>query len=170
VLFVGNLSYGPNMTAVRYFIEQVLPHIQAQRPFVEFVICGPNSETMAQEYRTRSGVRFYGFVDDLTSMYLSARVQVVPVSFASGIQTKLIESMAVGLPAVVSPQSAKANGVTHDRQVLVADSRQAFVNAVLQVLDDTTLASQLSTQGRAFVREHFTLEHQRPLIAELLAH
>lgn len=170
VLFVGNLAYPPNAAGVRTFIMHIWPHIRAQEPQAEFVVCGPHSEALQRELGPQAGVRFLGFVDDLVAMYRSARALVVPVAFASGVQTKLIEALAVGVPVVTSYASARANGVQDQQEVLVGETLETFATAVLAVLHNDSLTERLSERGRAFVRKYHTWESQQPVLENILSY
>jgi polysaccharide biosynthesis protein PslH len=168
ILFVGNLAYPPNAAGVRSFVQQIWPQIRAASPNTEFAVVGRVPELLRNEFASQPGVLLMGFVDDLSAVYRSSRVMVVPVEFASGVQTKLIEAMAIGVPAVVSPASARANGVTHGQHVLVGESPAEFAEAVLTLLQDDALAQRLSHTSRQFVSDHHTWEGQAPKLNALL--
>jgi glycosyltransferase involved in cell wall biosynthesis len=92
----------------------------------------------------------------------------VPVPLAGGTQYKLLESMAVGLPAVVSDVSAAITGVTDGEQVLVGGTPGAYAEAVCRLLDDPALGARISAGARRFVRSRHTWESKRPLLERLL--
>ena len=168
ILFVGAMAYPPNRSAVRRFAEKILPHIRAEEPETEFVVCGPGSLSLFSELGNKPGVRVAGFVDDLVSMYLSASVLVVPVPVAGGAQYKLLEAMAIGLPIVASPQSAAGGDMTHGQELLVGDSAESFASAVLLMLRDRELAARLSVNGRNFIRAHHIWESKTDLLRSLV--
>jgi polysaccharide biosynthesis protein PslH len=168
LLFVGNLAYVPNAAAVRLLLTAILPRVRRRFPEARAVICGARGDALALEFAGMAGVEFRGFVPDLLPLYRSGSVMLVPVPLAGGTQYKLLESMAVGLPAVVSGVSAAITGVAHGTHVLVGDSPDEYADAACRLLSDATLAAQLSAEARRFVEARHTWESKRPLIERLV--
>jgi glycosyltransferase involved in cell wall biosynthesis len=169
LLFVGNLAYVPNAAAVRLILAEVLPRVRRRVPEVRVLVCGSRGEALAREFAGLTGVEFRGFVPDLLPLYRGASVMLVPVPLAGGTQYKLLESMAVGLPAVVSGVSAAITGVSHGREVLVGDTADEYADATCRLLLDGALAARISGEARRFVRTRHTWESKRPLIERLAA-
>jgi glycosyltransferase involved in cell wall biosynthesis len=168
LLFVGNLAYLPNAAAVRLIVSDILPRVRRRLPDVRLVICGARGEALARANAATPGVEWRGFVDDLRPFYRTAHAMLVPVPLAGGTQYKLLESMAVGLPAVVSRASAEVTGVRDGEHVLVGETAAEYAEAVGRLLADGALARRLSAAARAFVGERHTWASQRPLIARLV--
>jgi glycosyltransferase involved in cell wall biosynthesis len=168
LLFVGNLAYVPNAAAVRLLLTEILPRVRRRFPETRAVVCGARGAALAREFAGVAGVDFRGFVPDLLPLYRGASVMLVPVPLAGGTQYKLLESMAVGLPAVVSGVSAAITGVTHEAQVLVGDNPDDYADAACRLLADAALAARLSAAARQFVETRHTWESKRPLIERLV--
>jgi glycosyltransferase involved in cell wall biosynthesis len=168
LLFVGNLAYVPNAVAVRLIVGEILPRVRRRVPQTRLVICGARGEALAREWAHVEGVEWRGFVDSLPPLYRAASVMLVPVPLAGGTQYKLLESLAVGLPAVVSRVSADITGVDDGRQVLVGTTADEYADAVCRLLGDPTLAARLSDEGRRFVAARHTWESKRGLIEKLV--
>jgi len=168
LLFVGNLAYVPNRAAVRLLLTEILPRVRRRVPDARVVVCGARGEALAQAFAGVEGVTFRGFVPDLASMYRDASVMLVPVPLAGGTQYKLLESMAVGLPAVVSTVSAAITGVTDGGEVLVGEHADAYADAACRLLLDPALAGRVSGAARRFVDARHTWEAQQPLIDRVI--
>ena len=168
LLFVGNLAYVPNAAAVRLSVTEILPRVRARFPAARLVVCGARGEALARELGAPPGVEWRGFVDDLRPLYRSAHAMLVPVPLAGGTQYKLLESMAVGLPAVVSRASAEVTGVNDAEQVLVGETADEYADGVCRLLEDPDLARRISGAGRVFVAARHTWESKRPLVARLI--
>jgi len=168
LLFVGNLAYVPNAAAVRLAVTTILPRVRERIPDARLVVCGARGEALAAELGSPSGVEWRGFVDDLAALYRTAHVMLVPVPLAGGTQYKLLESMAVGLPAVVSRASAEVTGVVDGEHVLVGETADDYAAAVVRLLQDGALARRVSGAARAFVEARHTWESKRPLVADLI--
>ena len=168
LLFVGNLAYLPNAAAVRLIVSDILPRLRRRVPAARLVVCGARGEALAREHAATPGVEWRGFVDDLRPLYRAADAMLVPVPLAGGTQYKLLESMAVGLPAVVSRASAEVTGVRDGEHVLVGETAEEYAEAVGRLLAERPLAQRLSAAARAFVEARHTWASQRPLIARLV--
>jgi hypothetical protein len=168
ILFVGNMTYLPNRSGVRYFAEQIFPKVKARVPQAEFVFCGNGSLDFAAELEQEEGIRAMGFVDDLISLYLESSVVVVPVPVAGGTQYKLLEAMALGIPIVASPQAAKVGEMTHGQELLVGETDESYASQVVSVLRDPLLARRLSDQGRIFISAHHVWESKRDLLRQVV--
>lgn len=168
LLFVGNLAYAPNAAAVRRLVTEILPRVREDVRDAQLIVCGARGEELARELGQHAGVHFSGFVADLLPLYQGSSVMVVPVPVAGGTQYKLLESLAVGLPSVTSRVSAEVTGLTDGEEVLVADSTDEFVAAVLRVLRDGGCAGRLSAAGRRFIAASHTWESKRGIVVDAI--
>jgi polysaccharide biosynthesis protein PslH len=173
LLFVGHLRYVPNNLAVRYIAEEILPALKDKLDKFEFIICGKGHEQLQEEFKDIPNLVFKGFVEDLSAEYLNASVLISPVPYASGVQNKVIEAMALGLPVVIFSQTAVANEMEHGVEVLSCDTPGEFAEAIVNISRDRVLAEQLSHAGSKLVRSRHTAESQlnsfKQILANLLA-
>jgi glycosyltransferase involved in cell wall biosynthesis len=165
LLFVGNLSYAPNVEAARWLCESVLPLL----PGVKLTIAGsrPGSEVLALGAGPR--VELIADPDDVSPLYAAAAVAVVPLRQGGGSSLKLIEALAHGRPVVAT--GAGARGLPWDADesagVIVADDPQAFAAACRELLADRERASRLGVDGRSRVEHRASFEVIAPRIARL---
>jgi glycosyltransferase involved in cell wall biosynthesis len=97
------------------------------------------------------GVRVEGDVPDVRPWLVGSRVYACTMRSGQGIKNKLLEAMACGLPAVVTPQSLGGLAVTPGEQLLVGDDEETFAGAVVRLLSDPVEAARLGAAGRAYV-------------------
>jgi polysaccharide biosynthesis protein PslH len=160
LLFVGHLKYPPNDLAVRYIAHEILPLIRnkaaQQNLKIECIICGKDGEQLQADLKDVPNLTFKGFVKDLTQEYRNASVLVSPVPFATGVQNKVIEAMALGLPVVMSTQTALANEMRLGIDVIACDRPEEFADAIIKVSTDRDLAGQFAQAGSNLVRDRHT--------------
>jgi glycosyltransferase involved in cell wall biosynthesis len=164
ILFVGNMTYSPNISGIRYFAKQVFPKVKALIPQVELVLCGNGSSALVEKFNLSESIRALGFVDDLVSLYLKSSVVVVPVPVAGGTSYKMLEAMALGIPIVASPEAALVGEMTPGNELLVGDTDESFASQVVSVLQDSLQAGKLSDQGKAFISAHHIWENKMDLL------
>ncbi len=149
LLFVGRLSYRANTEALAWFVEQVLPGVRARVPDAHLTVVG-DAPTRAVRGLAGPGVTVLGRVADVAPYYRAAEVSLVPVTLATGVQMKLIEALACGVPTVASPVTAAQAGVRHEQECLVADGAAAWVEQVVRLLQDDGLRVALAARGRSW--------------------
>jgi sugar transferase (PEP-CTERM/EpsH1 system associated) len=136
VVFTGMMDYGPNVAAVTWFAERVWPQVRAAEPEARFVIVGARPSSAVQALASRDGsVVVTGDVPLVQPYLWDAAVSIAPLQVARGVQNKVLEALAAGLPAVVT--GAVAAGLPADvvaRGCLVADEPDAFARAVIALL------------------------------------
>ena len=134
VVFLGRMDYYPNIDGVLHFAENVFPSIRAAIPDVEFRIIGSNPTPAVQRLREVPGVVVTGHVPDVRPFLKDALVSVAPLRMARGTQNKILESMALGIPVVATPQAAKGIQATPGKHILVAADPERFAGQVVEVL------------------------------------
>ena len=87
-------------------------------------------------------IQVTGTVEDIRPYLHKATMAVTPITYGAGIQNKVLEAMACGLPVVSSPQAVSALTVNPGQDLLVAEDPDEFANAVVSLLDDPGLRSQ----------------------------
>jgi sugar transferase (PEP-CTERM/EpsH1 system associated) len=132
VVFTGAMGYAPNIEAVTWFADAVLPRLAGR---AGFVIVGQNPSPAVRALAARPGIAVTGTVPDVRPYLAHAAVAVAPLQLARGIQNKVLEAMAMARPVVATPAAFEGIAATPGRDLLVADQPEAFAAAVLAVLD-----------------------------------
>jgi sugar transferase (PEP-CTERM/EpsH1 system associated) len=164
LVFTGVMDYWPNVQAVVWFADEVLPRIHAQRPDVRFVIVGSKPTESVRRLADRSGIDVTGFVDDVRGFIADAAVCVVPLKIARGVQNKVLEAMAMGKAVVCTSQSLEGIRASHDVDVVVADEPGDFAARVLDLLQTPGLADDIGSKARRCMERGYSWEaNLRPL-------
>jgi glycosyltransferase involved in cell wall biosynthesis len=158
VVFTGKMSYHANVTGALYFAREVLPRIWATDPEVRFRIVGKGPPKVVQRLATDGRIEVTGYVDDLRPHMAEATLAVCPVLYAAGVQSKVLEAMAMGVPVVCTGAAFGGLEARDGVELLVADTPDAFAAAVLRVILDPDLAGALGTAGRRYVELHHSWE------------
>jgi glycosyltransferase involved in cell wall biosynthesis len=158
LLFIGVMDYAPNEDAARYLINKILPLVKQSCSNLEVLIVGRDPTPALQEQaRNCHDVTVTGFVEDIRPYLERAAIFVAPVRFASGVQNKVLEAMAMEVPVVTT--SVVADGLRVDGEgeppVLVADKEKEFAEQILKLLGEQKERSRLAVAGRRFIEQHF---------------
>jgi len=167
LVFCAKLDYYPNSQAILYFCREVLPLIWQQRPQVRLTIVGSNPPQTIRDLSADQRITVTGSVPDVRPYLGKATVALAPLQVAAGMQNKVLEALAMGVPMVATPRACKSLNVKNGTHLLIADEPQAYVEAIKLVLDDPQLAQKLSLAGRAYVEEHHSWAANAHLLSEL---
>jgi len=132
IVFTGVMDYFPNIDAVVWFCNQALPILQVQIPETNFIICGSRPTAAVQRLGKRRGVTVTGRVPDTRPYLDGSEVFVALLRMARGIQNKLLEAMAMGLPCVASTAAASGTVVPKGTGILAADAPEEFAELKLE--------------------------------------
>ncbi len=156
MVYVGGLSWFPNLDAIDFFTREILPHLVKSVGDAQLTVVGqvPSQRTL-DPWRGQDRVRFTGLVDDIRPIVGGASVYVVPLRIGGGTRLKILDAMAMGKAVVTTSVGCEGLEVQNGRDLLIADGVEDFSAAVLQVLRDPQLAARLGAAGRACVERRY---------------
>src|SRR5204863_7853178 len=96
----GKMSYHANVTAVLYFVREVLPLIWAERPQTQLWIVGQNPPASLKSLMADSSILVSGYVPDIRPYLCRAAVAICPITYGAGIQNKILEAMSCATAVV----------------------------------------------------------------------
>ena len=156
IIFVGNMSYLPNIDAAKWFALRILPHVRRASPFpVRFFIAGDNPPSDITDLARHPGIEVAGRFDDLSLLYRRASLAVVPIRAGGGTRIKLMEAARYGVPVVATRFGASGTGFRSGHELLLADIERDFASSCVRVLTDDRLASRLVARARKRVLREF---------------
>lgn len=155
LVFQGAPTYAPNLDAVRWFADSVLPLLRARMPEAELLVTGRAEGLGLDELATREGLRFSGYVEDLPSLLRRRWACVVPLRSGGGTRLKVLEALALGLPVVSTAKGVEGLGLVAEQDYLPADDPEAFVRQLLRLAEIEGLRDRLVARGRTVVAERF---------------
>ncbi|NDD64770.1 MAG: glycosyltransferase [Acidobacteria bacterium] len=168
IVFIGGFQHPPNIDAVRFFVDEIMPLLRSKLPGIHFYIVG--SRTTAEvEALAADDVIVTGYVRDLTRLLSRMRVSVAPLRYGAGIKGKIGTAMAVGLPVVATTVAAEGMSLTNEENIMIADRAEALANAIVKVYQHEDLWNRLSANGLAFADQAWGAETAWRILAAILA-
>ena len=165
ILFVGDLTYRPNLEAFT-FLEQLMPLVWRTRPDIEVHVVGKN------EFNNRNGdprIHIDGAVADLLPVLARATMVVAPLRSGGGTRIKILEAFAHRIPVVATSVGCEGLAVTQGDQLLIADTPEAFADAIVRLAGDTKLAGSLTANGFSLFERSYTFDALVALMHEVMA-
>jgi polysaccharide biosynthesis protein PslH len=170
IVFTGVLDYEPNADAARYLLSTIAPLVRREIPDLEVVIAGrnPSPDVVAMAAQA-PGVTVTGSVPDLRPYLESAAVFVAPLRFASGMQNKILEAMAMELPVVTTPVAAEGFRADGDENppLLVGRHARELAAHITSIIRDPVTARRLGAEGRRYVNQHCDWERSTQMLDQL---
>lgn len=168
IVFIGNMRTSRNADACIHFAEEVLPLVRRHVPHVTFKIVGAHPRPDVRRLARNPGVVVTGQVDDVQSEAQRAGVSVCPMRLAAGVQNKVLESMAMGVPVVGSPAGVRGLAVTPGRDLLVGSGAPDFARKVAEVLLNPDRRRALAQSARAKVERDYSWERMAAAYEQVL--
>ena len=167
VLFLGALDNGNNADAARFLAGELAPALRAVRPAVDLHVVGRRAPEALRRELAAAGVRTTFDAPEVASHLAAADVFVNPVRHGAGINIKMVEAMAAGLPVVTTPTGARGLHWRDGEHLVVADGAAGFRDAVAALLADPARRAELAKAGRAFVEGLDGVGRLRRIAADL---
>lgn len=148
IVFVGPASWQPNLEAMLYFANDILPAIRSRIPKVQVFWAGRVSDELRQRFQHDFGIHTTGYVEDIRSVLGTAAVCIVPLRTGGGTRLKILDAWALGVPVVSTSIGCEGLSVRDGDNILVRDTPAAFADAVTLLLQEQQLRSRIGSGGR----------------------
>jgi sugar transferase (PEP-CTERM/EpsH1 system associated) len=155
LVFTGAMDYWPNVDAMCWFVEAVLPRLLVGRPGLRLHIVGRNPSAAVRALQG-DAVTVSGTVPDVRPYLQHAAVVVAPLRLARGVQNKVLEAMAMARPVVAATSCTEALVARAGSDVLAASDAESYAAAVNALLDDKALAHRVGGAARRCVVDHYS--------------
>jgi len=166
IVFTGNMGYPPNIDAAKFLAEEILPLVLKVFPETKVMLAGatPHAKVLALQ----SGhVTVTGWMNDIRDSYSASRIFIAPMRIGCGLQNKLLEAMAMGLPCITSELANKALGAKPNYEILVGVTADEYAKHIIKLLQDVAFAETLAQNGYAFVQKTFSWENSAQQLEKL---
>lgn len=167
VVFTGNMGYPPNVNAVEYISEKILPVLKKSKPGIKILIAGATPDKKVRDAASEN-VTVSGWVDDIRNSYASAKVFIAPMQIGTGLQNKLLEAMAMKIPSITSELANSALQAKPGKEILVGNTPAEYAAHILTLLDDKELAARIAQNGYDFVHRNYNWESATAVLDELI--
>ena len=164
MVFTGVMDYLPNIDAVEWFCTEIYPRVRQAVPQASFVICGSRPTDAVKNLAKISGVSVTGWVEDTRPHLDSAQVFVAPLRMARGVQNKVLEGLAMGLPCVTSMAAWSGTVIPQGEGIVASNDPAEFARQIVKLLTDTPYREQMALRARQSAEAHYTWQAQMDLL------
>lgn len=166
ILFSGKMSYHANSAAALYLAREIMPQIWQRRPDTRLLVVGKDPSPTLRALGHDPRVDVTGYVDDVRPYFRRATAAISPLLYGAGIQNKVLEAMASGVPVITAPQVSRALQAEAGHDLLIANGTDQFVSQALDLISDPIRRKSVAVAGRKYVeRWHNWREIAQKLVA-----
>lgn len=155
LVFVGGFGHEPNVDAMLFFCQEILPLIRRDIPDIRLKIIG-SSPPEAISNLAGGGVEVLGYVPDTAPFLESSAISIAPLRFGAGMKGKIGEAMSHGLPVITTTVGIEGFGLSPEENVLVGDTPGEFAAQVVRLVRDNALYEKIRTNGWLFIKQNYS--------------
>ena len=149
IVFTGNMSYAPNVNAVDYLANEILPIVWKQIPNAKMYVAGATPDPKVKKAAC-ANIIISGWLDDIRDAYAQSRIFIAPMRIGTGLQNKLLEAMSMGLPCITTPLANGSLGAENGKKILVGNNAEELAQHIITLLTDNDRAKQIAQAGFDF--------------------
>lgn len=165
LVFVGNFSYAPNVDSLAYIIDEVFPYIKSSKVYLNVIGFCP--ETIRKKYSNKPFINFRGRVNDLKNEVQSSLIFLAPIVYGTGIKTKIIEAMAMGMPVITNEIGAEGIHAKRDIAFIVKESAKEIALAVDRLIENKELCLEMGKNAAMYVEKNHNWKNMYDAFIEL---
>ena len=157
LVFTGNMSYPPNVNAVEYLANEIMPIVWKTLPEAKLYIAGATPDPKVKKAASDK-IFVSGWLDDIRDAYAQSRVFIAPMRIGTGLQNKLLEAMSMRLPAITSPLANASLGAKPDEEILIGSNAEEMAQNIIILLTDKERAERIAQAGFEFTNRVYDWE------------
>jgi len=150
LLFIGGFDHKPNVDAVKYLHDEIMPLLWKTNPDIIINIIGSN---VPVEIESLSSDKFkiLGFIDDVSPYFLNSKVFVAPLRYGAGIKGKIGQSLEYALPLVTTNIGAEGFNFGRNKDVVIANTKKEIVDNIIAIYNNESLWHQISLDSKEVI-------------------
>ena len=150
IVFTGNMAYAPNVNAVEYLANQILPIVWEKLPDVKLYVAGATPDPRVKKVASDK-IIISGWIDDMRDAYAQSKIFIAPMRIGTGLQNKLLEAMSMRLPCITTTLANNSLHAEENKEILVGNNEQELAQHIITLLTDKEKADTLAQNGYDFV-------------------
>ena len=155
LVYTGALTYYVNFDAMKFFVAEVLPKVQAKVPTVKLLMAGRTDGVPINDLPQNPAAIHAGYRKDIRPFVASGWASVVPERLGGGTRIKVLESMALGTPVVSTNWGVQGLELQNGSDALFTDDPSELAAQIVRVLRDPALRESLRQNARQTVEAKY---------------
>lgn len=161
--FLGAMDWEPNLEGVQWLCKEVLPLLQSN-----FKVHLAGRKLNCSSYSEMNALVCHGEIEDAEKFINSHGTCLIPIHSGGGIKIKLLENLAHGKPIITTTKGTQGIAVSHNEEVLIADTPEQFANAINYLGSDESKRRQLGEKAKKFIQENYSEQIINPKLIDFI--
>ena len=170
LVFTGKMDFRPNVDAVLWLYDEVIPRLRELVPGIHLCVAGKNPHPRLSPLRRDLEVTLTGQVPDIRPYISQAALYVVPLRIGGGTRLKVLEAMAMGKAVLSTSLGCEGLDVTPGRDIILADTPEDFALKAAALLNDPPTRKVMGRRARKLVEERYDWRTIIPRFDAVYAH
>lgn len=166
ICFTGNMSYPPNVEGANYLVKKILPLLPGSKK-TKVLISGKSPSQMVKRLAS-DNIIVTGWVNDMRLSYAESKIFVAPMIIGSGLQNKLLEAMAQGIPCITSSLANEALSAKDKEEILIANTPEEFATHINDLLESEEKRTAIGKKGQEYVKSNFSWKYWNKELIDFL--
>lgn len=168
LVFIGNMDYFANIDGVKWFVKEVFPLVKEHLSDTKFYIVGNNPAKEVIALGKNKDIIVTGSVPDTREYLINASVFIAPLRIARGIQNKILEAMAMGIPVVATPQSFEGIESEPNKDLFVESIPREFADKIVRLLIDGNIRESFKRNSLKVIEEKYSWDRNIEFLNEII--
>jgi len=151
LLFIGNMNTAQNLSSLKMIVNEILPLLRFD---YKLLIVGKYDSRSVTITHGNENIKLLGFVEDLEEILKDIKLALMPISFGTGIKTKILDCMSYGIPVLTNNIGNEGLLTNHGENILLIDDYSMIDSELNQFLHNEKLLSKISQNSFAYIRKY----------------
>lgn len=159
LIFIGNMSYTPNIEAISWFIDNCWKQLSMKIENIRLWVVGTSpASRLVERYKNIENITFTGYVRSLKPYLKVSDVSIAPMFSGSGMQNKILEAMFFSVPVVTTSLGIGDISALANENVFICNTKEEFTTLLIKLKEDYNLRRKIGNNGYTFVKETYSLD------------
>ena len=160
LVFVGVMDYRPNEDAVCWFVDNLWHSVRQRWPAARFTVVGISPSEAVKRLARLPGIEVTGKVENVLPFLHRANIFIAPFRLARGIQNKVLQAFAAGIPVITSACGAEGIECRHGKHLLVANSSDEIMQAIDTLMQSPDKYALIRDNALRLVKQRYSWQGQ----------
>ena len=161
------MCYAPNIESALFIVNDILPILLKDKPDITILLSGSSPSKAVLELASKH-VTVSGWVDDIRESYAKGRIFFAPLNIGTGLQNKLLEAMAMGIPCITSSLANNALKAADKKEILIGSTPEDYKRLILDLLSDPIKSNSIAAAGKKYVENTFNWTNSTQKLLQLI--
>jgi len=156
MVFIGNMSTAQNLSSLKMIVHEILPALKTK--YKLFVI-GKYDIRTTKIVKDNKNIELLGYVENLENALKNIKLAFMPISFGSGIKTKILDCMSYGIPVLTNDVGNEGLSTQNLKDIILLENNELSYNKLVDMLDDTEKLDSIGQEGYKYIEKNHNFEN-----------